>query len=97
MCTVYEGKGRLKSWTLCGRLSTVYDVLAALATGGLGVSGLEPACGLPYPTLGPPVRGGAVDGPLLFTRVGSCTDYEGDPYATIGRQSLEPPAEGKAK
>ena len=30
-------------------------VLAALATGGLGVSGLEPACGLPYPTPGPPV------------------------------------------
>ena len=30
-----------------------FNVLAALATGGLGVSGLEPACGLPYPTLGP--------------------------------------------
>ena len=29
--------------------------------GGLGVSGLEPACGLPYPTPGPPVcRGAAV-------------------------------------
>ena len=26
-----------------------FNVLAALATGGLGVSGLEAACGLPYP------------------------------------------------
>ena len=38
-----------------GRLCTIneveaFNVLAALAMGGLGVSGLEPACGLPYPT-----------------------------------------------
>jgi hypothetical protein len=32
-----------------------FNVQAALATGGLGVSGVEPACGLPYPT--PDVRG----------------------------------------
>ena len=32
-----------------------FNILAALATGGLGVSGLEPACGLPYPSPGPPV------------------------------------------
>ena len=36
-----------------------FNVLAALATGGLGVSGLELACGLPYPTPGPPVCRGA--------------------------------------
>ena len=30
-----------------------FNVLAALATGGLGDSGLEPACGLPYPSPGP--------------------------------------------
>ena len=50
-------------------------VLAALATGGLGVSGLEPACGLPYPTLGPPV----------------CTINEGDPNAAVyARVSVYP-------
>ena len=38
------------------------NVLAALATGGLGVSGLEPACSLPYPTPGPPVCRGAAEG-----------------------------------
>ena len=38
-----------------------FNVLAALATGGLGVSGLEPACGLPYPTPGPPVCRGAAE------------------------------------
>ena len=37
-------------------------VLAALATGGLGVSGLEPTCGLPYPSPGPPVCRGAAEG-----------------------------------
>ena len=36
-----------------------FTVLAALATGGLGVSGLEPACGPPYATPGPPVCRGA--------------------------------------
>ena len=36
------------------RGSVTVNVLAALATGGLGVSGLEPACGLPYPTPAPP-------------------------------------------
>ena len=39
-----------------------FNVLAALATGGLGASGLEPACGLPYPTFGPPVCRGAAEG-----------------------------------
>ena len=39
-----------------------FNVLAALATGGLGVSGLEPACGLPYPTPAPPVCRGAAEG-----------------------------------
>ena len=50
-------------------------VLAALATGGLGVSGLEPACGLPYPTPGLPV----------------CTINEGDPYVAVyARVSVYP-------
>ena len=39
-----------------------FNVLAALATGGLGVSGLEPASGLPYPIPGPPVCRGATAG-----------------------------------
>ena len=33
-----------------------------LAMGGLGVSGLKPACGLPYPSLGPPVCRGVAEG-----------------------------------
>ena len=39
-----------------------FNVLAALTTGGLGVSGLEPARSLPYPTPGPPVCRGAAEG-----------------------------------
>ena len=39
-----------------------FNVLAALATGWPGVSGLEPTCGLPYLTPGPPVCCGAAVG-----------------------------------
>ena len=47
-----------------------FNVPAALATGGLGVSGLEPACGLPYPTPGPPVcRGAAEELPGTWARL----------------------------
>ena len=46
--TVSEGCWLLMSWPL--------------ATGGLGVTGVEPACGLPYPTPGPPVCRGAAEG-----------------------------------
>ena len=48
-CTINEG---LKA----------FNVLAALATGGLGVSGLEPDCGLPYPTSSPSVCRCAAEG-----------------------------------
>ena len=34
------------------RLAT-FNVPATLATGGLGITGLELACGLPYPTPAP--------------------------------------------
>ena len=46
-----------------GGLAT-FNALAALATGGLGVGGLEPACGLPYPTPGRLVCRGAAEGRL---------------------------------
>ena len=55
---VHEGQQGQEHWSVCAlcyqRGLVTFNVLAALATGGLGVSGLEPACGLPYPTPAPP-------------------------------------------
>ena len=58
-----------------------FNVLAALATGGLGVSGLERACGLPYPTPGPPVCRGAAEGRSPRDQV---TSPEALPCAKMG-------------
>ena len=65
LCTKTSGSGSGESAYLhmtleCGSVCAVllvrlatFNVLAALVMGGLGVSGLEPACGLPYHTPGP--------------------------------------------
>ena len=63
-------------------LSCRFAVLAAHATGGLGVSWLGPACGLLYPT---PISR------YVAARQKDCAIYKGDPYAAIGRQSHSAP------